>query len=104
MSKTKKWIIWIIVVAAIIGGIVWKIKRAKPVTTYTTADTTKGTLAQTVSVTGDLVANEEITLNFEIGGRVSKVFVKESDRVEAGDKIATLTDSTLQKQVDQAKA
>lgn len=88
----------------IIGGTIFYFKSKKPVTTYTTADVTRGKLSQTVSVTGDLVAQDEITLNFELGGRVSKVFVKESDRVAAGDRIATLTDSTLQKQVDQAKA
>lgn len=104
MAKKKKWIIWIVIIVALIGGIVLYVKSKKPVTTYTTANATKGNLAQTVSVTGDLVAQDEITLNFEIGGRVSKVFVKESDKVAAGDKIATITDATLQKQVDQAKA
>ncbi|MDD5396672.1 MAG: efflux RND transporter periplasmic adaptor subunit [Candidatus Moranbacteria bacterium] len=104
MAKAKKWIIWIVVVAAVIGGIVVYFKNKKPVTTYTTAEATKGNLSQTVSVTGDLVAQDEITLNFELGGRVGKVFVKASDKVAAGDKIATLVDSTLQKQVDQAKA
>lgn len=104
MSKTKKISIWIVAILLILGGIVFYFKSKKPVTTYTTADVTRGKLSQTVSITGDLVAQDEITLNFELGGRVSKVFVKESDRVAAGDKIATLTDSTLQKQVDQAKA
>ena len=104
MSKKKKWIIWGVILVVVIGGVIFYFKNKKPVITYTTADATKGTLAQTVSVTGDLVAKDEITLNFEIGGRVSKVFVKESNQVAAGDKIATLTDSTLQKQVDQAKA
>lgn len=104
MAKTKKWLIWIVIILAVIGSIVLYVKSKKPVTTYTTAEATKGSLAQTVSVTGDLVANEEITLNFELGGRVGKVFVKESDKVAAGDKIATLIDTTLQKQVDQAKA
>lgn len=105
MSKTKKILISIIVIALIvIGGPIFYFKNKKPVTAYTTADATKGKLTQTVSVTGDLVAQDEITLNFELGGRVSKVFVKESDQVAAGDKIATLTDATLQKQVDQAKA
>ncbi|EKD58461.1 MAG: hypothetical protein ACD_56C00119G0008 [uncultured bacterium] len=104
MSKTKKWIIWLVVIAAIVGGIVFYVKSKKPVIEYTTADAVMGTLTQTVSVTGDLLAENEITLNFELGGRVSKVFVKESDQVAAGDKIATLTDATLQKQVDQAKA
>ena len=94
----------IIVMIAVVAGVVFYVKSRAPKTTYTTADVTKGDLAQTVSVTGDLVANEEITLNFELGGRVGKVFVKPSDRVAVGDKIATLVDSTLQKQVEQAKA
>jgi HlyD family secretion protein len=104
MAKTKKWIILIIIVLAVVSGVVLYVRSKKPVTTYTTADVVRGNLAQTVSVTGDLVANEEITLNFELGGRVGKVFVKPSDKVAAGDKIATLIDSTLQKQVDQARA
>ncbi len=104
MAKTKKWLMWIVIVVAIIGSVFFYFKSKKPVTTYTTADVSKGTLAQTVSVTGDLVAKDEITLNFEIGGRVSKVFVKPSDKVAAGDKIAILTDSILQKQAEQAKA
>jgi HlyD family secretion protein len=104
MTKTKKRIIFALIVIALVGGLIFYFKNKKPVTTYTTADATKGKLAQSVSVTGDLVAKDEITLNFEIGGRVNKVFVKEGDSVAAGDKIATLTDSTLQKQVDQAKA
>ncbi|NTW27611.1 MAG: HlyD family efflux transporter periplasmic adaptor subunit [Candidatus Moranbacteria bacterium] len=104
MSKIKKYSIWFFIIAVIIGGVVWYMKSKKPVTTYTTAEAVKGTLAQTVSVTGDLVAQDEITLNFEIGGRVNKVFAKVSDKVAAGDEIATLTDATLQKQIDQAKA
>jgi HlyD family secretion protein len=104
MKKTKKILIWVGVAILIIFAVVFYFKSKKPVTTYTTSDITKGTLAQTVSVTGDLVAKDEITLNFELGGRVSKVFVKPSDQVAAGDKIATLTDASLQKQVDQAQA
>ncbi|NTU66570.1 MAG: efflux RND transporter periplasmic adaptor subunit [Candidatus Moranbacteria bacterium] len=104
MAKAKKWIVWVLIIAAVIGGIVFYVRSRAPKTLYTTADAIRGTLNQTVSVTGDLVANEEITLNFELGGRVSKVFVKPSDQVAAGDRIATLTDDVLQKQVDQAKA
>jgi RND family efflux transporter MFP subunit len=104
IAKTKKWLIWIGILALLAGGVFWYFKSKKPVTTYTTADATKGNLMQTVAVTGDLVAKDEITLNFEIGGRVNKVFAKVSDRVAAGDNIATLTDASLLKQVDQAKA
>ena len=104
MSKTKKWISWVIFLLLVAFTVFLYLRSKKPVTTYTTSDVSRGTLAQTVSVTGDLVADEEITLNFEIGGRVSNVYVKKSDAVAAGDQIATLTDATLQKQLDQAKA
>lgn len=104
MSKTKKWVSWIIFFLLVGATIFFYVRSKKPVTTYTTSDVSRGDLAQTVSVTGDLVANEEITLNFEIGGRVSNVYVKKSAAVAAGDKIATLTDATLQKQLDQAKS
>lgn len=104
MSKSRKYVIWLIAILLIAGGVFWFAKSRSPKTTYTTAEAAKGNLKQTVSVTGDLVANEEITLNFEIGGRVSQVFVKESDQVAAGDRIATLTDDVLGKQVEQAKA
>ena len=104
MSKTKKWFSWIIFFLLLGATIFFYMRSKKPVTTYTTSDVSRGTLAQTVSVTGDLIANDEITLNFEIGGRVSSVYVKKSDAVAAGDKIATLTDATLQKQLDQAKS
>lgn len=104
MAKTKKWIIGVIVAAAVIAGITLYVRGKKPQTTYTTAEVEKGVLSQTVSVTGDLVAREEITLNFELGGRVADIFVKEAQQVAAGDKIARLSDATLEKQLAQAKA
>ena len=104
MSKTKKWSIWIVVVIAVIGGIVWKIKSSKPVTTYTTADATKGTLNQTVSVTGKLNAQDSINLNFETGGRIKQIFVKKGDKVATGDKLAMIDDTALSDQLAQSKA
>lgn len=104
MSKAKKWIIWTVLTAAVMGGIVFYVRGKKPQTAYTTADVSKGVLAQTVSVTGDLVAREEITLNFELGGRVADIFVKQAQQVAAGDRIARLADATLEKQLEQAKA
>ena len=104
MSKTKKWSIWIVVILAIVGGIVWKIKSSKPTTTYTTADATKGTLTQTVSVTGILNANDSINLNFETGGRIKQIFVKKGDKVATGDKLAMIDDSALSDQLAQSKA
>lgn len=104
MKRSKKIIIGVVIMVAVIAGMAFYVRSKRPMTTYTTADVVKGNLSQTVSVTGDLVANEEITLNFELGGRIGEVFVKPSDQVAAGEKIATLVDSTLQKELEQARA
>lgn len=103
MSKTKKWSIWIVIIAAVVGGIVWFVRSKAPKTTYTTADVTHGSLKQTVSVTGDLIDNSELTMNFEIGGRITKEFVKVGDKVTKGQPVATIDDGVLSAQARQAK-
>jgi HlyD family secretion protein len=64
----------------------------------------KGNLSQTVSATGDLKDDSEIVLNFELGGRISKVFIKKGNKVAAGDSIAMLDNVNLSGQVAVAKA
>ncbi|HPN54531.1 MAG TPA: efflux RND transporter periplasmic adaptor subunit [Candidatus Moranbacteria bacterium] len=103
MAKAKKWTIWILIVAAIIGGVFWYVKSREPKTTYTTADVTKGTLAQTVSVTGKLVAKEQADLSFKISGRIEKMYVDIGDKVEKGQKIATIDKGSLDEQLYQAQ-
>ena len=68
MARAKKWTIWILIIVAIVGGVFWYVKSRQPKTTYTTADVTKGTLAQTVSVTGKINPNEQIDLTFKTTG------------------------------------
>lgn len=104
--KKKKIIIWGSVVAVLIllSGAYFLFARKKPQTEYTTAPVERGSVLQTVSVTGDIVDKEEVVLNFEIGGRLSSVNIKEGDQIAQGEIVATLNDNDLTSQVDQAKA
>ena len=106
MSKKKKIIIWSIVlllIAAAIGTYIYFATK-KPAVEYTTAPVEKGSVAQTVSVTGSIVDNEEVTLNFEIGGRITNVTAEEGAFVSQGETIATLDSANLSSELDQAKA
>lgn len=105
MSKKKK-IFWSILIAGLIViiGVVFIYARKKPQTDYTTAPVERGSLTQTVSVTGDVVDKEEVVLNFEIGGRLTAVNIKEGDQVAEGEVVATLNDTDLSSEVSQAKA
>ena len=103
MFKYKKTIA-IILILIIAGGYFFYAKSKKPKVEYTTATVEKGHLAQTVSATGDLRDDSEIVLNFELGGRISKVFIKKGNKVAAGDSIAMLDNANLSGQVAVAKA
>lgn len=103
MARAKKWIIWIIIIAAVIGGGVYYFKTKKPVVEYTTEKAEKGTLAQTVSVTGKLVAKEQADLSFKISGRVESMFVDIGDKIEKGQKIATIDKGTLDEQLRESQ-
>jgi HlyD family secretion protein len=105
MSKKKKITIWISVGAAVVILIgAYFLLRKKPQTEYTTAPVERGDVVQTVSVTGDVVDREEVVLNFEIGGRLASVNIKEGDQVTQGEVVATLNDADLNSQVEAAKA
>lgn len=100
----KKKIIWGIIVVAVAVGGYFMFRGKSADVTYTTADAEKGDLFQTVSSTGDLTDDKEIILNFEIGGRIGKIFVKEGQSVAAGDLIATINNPVLSGQLNQASA
>ena len=68
MARARKWTIWILIIVAIIGSIFLYVKSRGPKTTYTTADVARGTLAQTVSITGNINPNEQIDLDCVLWG------------------------------------
>ncbi|MFA6284928.1 MAG: efflux RND transporter periplasmic adaptor subunit [Parcubacteria group bacterium] len=100
----RKTIIWIVIGAAVLIGIVYFAFLRKPKVQYNTAEAKKGGLTETVSVTGTLKSNDTISLDFETNGRVRAVNVKVGQKVAKGDLIGSLDDSSLQLEVDQAKA
>ena len=104
MAKAKKWSIWIIIIAVIIGGVFWYVKSREPKTTYTTADVEKGTLAQTVSVTGKVNSNEQIDLTFKTTGILKSISVDVGDTVKKGQILAVIDTGSLLSQLRQAQA
>ncbi len=100
----RKTIIWIVIGVAVLIGIVYFAFLRKPKVQYNTAEAKKSGLTETVSVTGTLKSNDTISLDFETNGRVRAVNVKVGQKVAKGDLIGSLDDSSLQLEVDQAKA
>ena len=103
MFKYKKTIAFILILF-LVGGYFFYAKSKKAKVEYTTTIVGKGDLFQTVSTTGDLKDDSEIVLNFELGGRINKIFIKKGAKVAVGDSIAMLDNVNLSGQVVQARA
>ena len=98
----KKIIIWIILVAVVIGGVFYFLKPKKTESKYITAKAIVKNIEQTVSVTGEIVPVSQMQLSFEITGTIKNIPVEIGDKVVVGQEIATLDDATIQAQLNEA--
>lgn len=97
----KRNLIWVVVVC-VIGLIAYNIIVPKPVPQDKTYTVTKTNLEDTISFPGEIDAGEKATLQFQTAGRLTWVGVKEGDRVEAGQSVATLDQRQLRKQLEKS--
>lgn len=63
----------------------------KPANQYQTAQAEKGTLITTVSASGSILGGNNISVTTNATGVVSQVYVKDGEKVMAGQKIADIT-------------
>jgi len=61
-------------------------------------------IAATVSATGSIAPESEVTLTFELGGKLEEISVEKGQTVKAGDPLAKLETASLELQVAQAQA
>lgn len=90
MTKSRK----IKIISAVVGiavavGIGVSVTR-KPKVSYETEVVGKGIVVREVSVTGSIVPSKKISLQPEVGGKVSRVAVTEGADVKAGDVLIEL--------------
>lgn len=104
MAKKKKIIIWIIVVVVVAGGLFFAFRSKNKKPEFLTEKAQKGSVIQTVSVTGELTSENEISLNFETSGRVKEVKGWIGKEVVSGEILATIDDAILNQQLTKARA
>jgi RND family efflux transporter MFP subunit len=87
--------IWIIIILLIIIGVGFLIFGKKSNnTSIQTGFATKQNLQETVLSTGQVVSGLNLNLSFQGSGIVRQIFVKEGDKVTAGQTLATLDQSS----------
>jgi RND family efflux transporter MFP subunit len=104
MTKTKKWIFSIIAISIaiiLIGFLFFNKDESKNLEKETA---TRGKIKKTISITGTLISETPVVLNFENTGRVKEIKVSIGDKVAEGDVIAVLDENLLNEQVKKTKA
>ena len=66
-------------------------KNTKSAISYQTSTVTKGTIVSTVSASGKALTTNILAIDTQASGVVKKVYVKDGDKVFAGQKIAEIT-------------
>ena len=106
----KKWLIITvaIVLIAVLGLVLyqnlWGVSANTEAQVTSTVAVTRGTIEETVSATGTVVAKSQANLVFESSGRIDEVLVEKGDRVEDGEVLSRLDLSALEEQIARAEA
>lgn len=97
----KKWVIAIVVVVVLIVGYT-TLFRKKP--TYQFVTVQRGSITETVSITGNTTPEQNVSLSFGSSGTISRIYSSLGRQVEAGTVLAELSMGDLIANLHQAEA
>ncbi|MBA4336857.1 hypothetical protein C0416_03745 [bacterium] len=100
---SKKFVKYGLIAAAIIIAAYFFFGKG-PVTEYVLAEATMGDITQSVSVTGTIKADPTIDMHFQTSGKVKEILVKEGEKVNKDQLLATLSNDSLELEVERNKA
>lgn len=109
MRIVKKWILPLLVLAMVSGGIVYYYRSntmARAATlnqTFATAVVRRDNVQSFLSGTASIVFSDRRTIQASTSGTLAQVLVSEGDRVEEGQLLAVIDNPSLHDQVEQAK-
>lgn len=88
-------LIGLLVLAVLIGVAIWSFTVPKQAQTLNTAVVTQGDIEKTVLATGILKPSLQVSVGAQVNGQLTKLYVKQGDRVTRGQLLAEI-DPTLQ--------
>jgi HlyD family secretion protein len=106
MHMSKRLLMFVVLVAAILGGGVfyYRSRQAAKVPTPVTAEVTRGDVIAKVDATGTLAPVTTVQVGSQVSGTVKALYVDFNAQVRKNQVIAELDPSLFQTQVDQARA
>ena len=107
-KKSKRWMVWILALAAVGGGI-WgwvhfRGAHGNGRTGYKTVALERGEIVQTVTANGALDAVQAVLVGSEVSGKIVELFADYNSAVTNGQLLARLDAATYERQLAQAEA
>ena len=106
-SRPKKWLVVTGLVAlAVVAGLVWWLNRPKAavVRTMLVQETTSGGQRTLLNASGYVTARRQATVSSKVTGKVVEVMVEEGMKIEAGQVVARIDSSNVEKSLRLAEA
>jgi len=89
--------------ALLVGS--FKVMGSKPAPPPpTTVTVTRGVVLASVNATGNVTVEDQLAVDFPVGGKVTAIFVQEGQRVVAGQPLATIDDHDARDALNKAQA
>ena len=99
-SPLRRWLFWIVALAALGAGAYWYLQGGQATTTatvsYTTVDVGRADITVIVTAIGTVEPTEQVDVGSLISGTISQVAVAVNDQVTKGQTLARLDTSSLE--------
>jgi len=108
MSKTTKTVLWILLGAAVIGGLgYWTIQKSKGKKSGTAVEygeAKRMRIEERVSASGRIFPVTEVAISSDVSGEVVELMVAEGDSVRQGQLLARIDPDAIESQVSRGRA
>ena len=98
----------LVLLVVVAGGFLFiqrqQMQAAEAEETAPTAVVTRGSIEQTISATGNIVADQQASLTFASSGEIADVLVEKGQQVELGEVLARLDTTSLEWQIARSQA
>ncbi len=102
-SGRAKWIVTLVVLAAVVGGVVYFKNDQREAPQYQTVRITRGDLTQVVTASGTLNPVVNVQVGSQISGNIAKLFADFNSLVKSNQVVAQVDPAIFQASVHQAE-
>lgn len=100
----RKTIIWLIVAAVVVGGIVYMKLKGAPPTEVSVGAVSSGDIEELISASGSIESETLVKISSDVSGEITHIFVDIGDTVHVGQPLVRIRPDNYQSAAERARA